>query len=771
MSSLFADLALDAFTKAGPETVATPDTNQETATQTITAGLNEPQRDAVVHEGSPLLIVAGAGSGKTRVLTHRIAHLLDVRKQHPGSILAITFTNKAAAEMRERINTLVGARAQRMWISTFHSSCARILRFEAKNIGLSSNFSIYDSADSQRLLTLIIRDLDLDPRKVTARMVANHISGLKNELIDAETYASDHDTSNPLNPIIAQIYSAYADRMRRAAAVDFDDLIMLTVNMLQAFPHIAEHYRRRFRHILVDEYQDTNHAQYSLIKELCGGPHPAELTVVGDSDQSIYAFRGATIRNIEEFEADFADAKTITLEQNYRSTQNILTAANAVIQQNEDRRPKNLWTDSGDGELITGYIADNEHDEATFIADEIDSLADDHGVVPGDIAIFYRTNNQSRSLEEVLIRVGLPYRIIGGTRFYERREIKDAIAYLKVLANPDDDVNLRRILNVPKRGIGDRAAAALSVLAEQNRTSFFAAIKDAESAPGLATRSLKNVTAFRDLLEGLMTLVESQATPATILEAVLDESGYLAELQDSQDPQDESRLENLDELLSVAAEFEEAAPEGTLIDFLERISLVADADSLAEEAGEDGVITLMTLHTAKGLEFPVVFLTGMEDGIFPHMRALNSTKDIAEERRLAYVGLTRARERLYLTRATVRSAFGSAAYNPASRFLSEIPDAVIRWQGVQQDSVPSSTYSSGSPTVARLQQPTTPPPRSTGKKKTIHLDVGDRVTHETFGLGTVLEVHGEDAKSMAHIEFRDVGVKRLLLRYAPVEKL
>lgn len=769
MSSLFADLALDAFSKAEPDVAVQHSSGTDHSA--IIEGLNEPQRDAVLHEGSPLLIVAGAGSGKTRVLTHRIAHLLDVRKQHPGSILAITFTNKAAAEMRERIGQLVGPRSERMWISTFHSSCARILRFEAKNIGLSSNFSIYDSADSQRLLTLIIRDLDLDPRKITARMVANHISGLKNELVDAEAYAQDHDASNPLNPIVSQIYTAYAERMRRAAAVDFDDLIMMTVNVLQAFPHIAEHYRRRFRHVLVDEYQDTNHAQYALIKELCGGPHPAELTVVGDSDQSIYAFRGATIRNIEEFEADFVNAKTITLEQNYRSTQNILTAANAVIQRNEDRRPKNLWTDSGDGELITGYVADNEHDEATFIADEIDSLADEHGVVPGDVAIFYRTNNQSRALEEVLIRVGLPYRIVGGTRFYERREIKDAIAYLKVLANPSDDVNLRRILNVPKRGIGDRAAAALSVWSEQHQASFYEAIKNAEDVTGMATRSVKNVTAFRDLCDKLMTLVESQASPATILEAVLTETGYLDELQSSQDPQDEGRVENLEELMSVAAEFEDVAPEGTLTDFLERISLVADADSLVEEAGEDGVITLMTLHTAKGLEYPVVFLTGLEDGIFPHMRSLNSTKDIAEERRLAYVGLTRARERLYLSRATVRSAFGSAQYNPASRFLAEIPEAVIQWQGVQQDSIPSSSYSSASPSVARLSNVMTPPPRSTGKKKLVHLEVGDRVTHETFGLGTVLEVHGQDAKMMAHIEFREVGVKRLLLRYAPVEKL
>ncbi|MGL5829262.1 MAG: DNA helicase PcrA, partial [Angustibacter sp.] len=725
MSSLFDDLPLSglvppsivpmdpAAARRPPRIAEQPDTGAE-----LLLGLNPQQRQAVLHRGAPLLLVAGAGSGKTRVLTHRIAHLLAESGVSPGQILAITFTNKAASEMKERVAALIGPRAAAMWVSTFHSACVRILRTQAPHIGLKTSFSIYDAADSQRLISLVCRELDLDPKRFPPRALGGHISNLKNELTDEETYADlvPSDGSQPFEQTLAEVYRQYQLRLRQANALDFDDIIMTTVNVLQAFPQVAELYRRRFRHIMVDEYQDTNRAQYVLIRELVGGPGtasaasdaaalpPGELTVVGDADQSIYAFRGATIRNIEEFEQDYPQATTILLEQNYRSTQNILDAANAVISRNEERRPKNLWTAESAGPMIVGYVADSEYDEASFIVEEIDKLGDDHGVKPSDVAIFYRTNAQSRALEEVLIRVGLPYRLIGGTRFYERREIKDALAYVRVLANADDAVNLRRILNVPKRGIGERAEAAIGVLADRERISFGAALDRAREAPGLATRSLSRITEFNQLLADLRTLVESGASPAVIIEAVLEQTGYIAELQASRDPQDETRLENLAELVQVAREFGEIAPEGTLVDFLERVALVADSDQLPEpEQGQDvGNITLMTLHTAKGLEFPVVFLTGMEDGVFPHLRSLTSPKELAEERRLAYVGITRARERLYLTRASMRSAWGAPSYNPASRFLDELPMHLVDWRRLG-GSVGAGLHG-GEPAVARLAQ-------------------------------------------------------------------
>ncbi|HEX8495785.1 MAG TPA: 3'-5' exonuclease, partial [Actinomycetales bacterium] len=497
---------------------------------------------------------------------------------------------------------------------------------------------------------------------------------------------------------------------------------------------------------------------------------PAELTVVGDADQSIYAFRGATIRNIAEFETDYPDAATILLEQNYRSTQTILTAANAVISRNPDRRPKRLWTASGDGAPIVGYVADTEHDEASFIATEIDQLGDEHGVKPGDVAVFYRTNAQSRAVEEVLVRVGLPYKIVGGTRFYERREVKDALAYLRVLANGADTVNLRRILNVPKRGIGDRAEAVVTQLADRERIAFVEALARADEAPGIATRSLTCIRAFTELLEALRTIVDGGAGPATVLEAVLEQTGYVAELQASHDAQDETRVENLAELVQVAREFEEASPEGSLTDFLERVSLVADSDDIPDaEAAEQGVVTLMTLHTAKGLEFPVVFLTGLEDGVFPHLRALGNTRELEEERRLAYVGITRARERLYVSRAAVRSAWGAPSYNPASRFLDELPADLVQWRRSEATGMTAGGRAASTPAIARLAA--TPGVRSLGNRPVIHLETGDRVTHDTFGLGTVVRVEGEGDKAMAHVDFRDEGTKRLLLRYAPVEKL
>ena len=760
-------------------------------------GLNDQQRDAVIHTGSPLLIVAGAGSGKTRVLTHRIAYLLATRRAHPGEILAITFTNKAAGEMKERVAQLVGPRAAAMWVSTFHSACVRILRRESRKLGLTSGFSIYDAADARRLMALVCRDLDLDPKQYAPKAFSNRVSQLKNELVDEEDFAARvQDGAGGFDRALAEAYRLYQARLREANALDFDDLIMTTVHLLRAFPDVAEHYRRRFRHVLVDEYQDTNHAQYALVRELVG-PDGGELCVVGDADQSIYAFRGATIRNILQFEEDFPNAATILLEENYRSTQTILNAANAVIERNEDRRPKNLWTRAGEGPPIVGYVADTEHDEAQFIAEEIDRLTDAGDARPGDVAVFYRTNAQSRVLEEVLVRVGLPYKVVGGVRFYERREVRDVLAYLRVLANPEDSVSLRRILNVPKRGIGERAEAMLEALALREKISFAQALRRVDEAYGMATRSVNAVKRFNALLAELRELVESGAGPASVLEAVLERTGYLAELQASNDPQDETRVENLQELAAVVMEFEQERGEGegtgTLAEFLEQVALVADADQVPDQddgdGDSDGVVTLMTLHTAKGLEFPVVFLTGMEDGVFPHLRALGQPKDLEEERRLAYVGITRARERLYLTRATVRSAWGQPSYNPPSRFLEEIPAQYVTWRrtGSTTGGVSSTAASLSSTLSASSRASASPasspfsgarrgrrsgaaggPPR---RREVVSLAVGDRVTHDSFGLGTVLAVRGTGDKAEATIDFGTDKPKRLLLRYAPVQKL
>ncbi|WP_418958647.1 DNA helicase PcrA [Streptomyces tritici] len=745
-------------------------------------GLNEQQRAAVVHTGAPLLIVAGAGSGKTRVLTHRIAHLLATRHVHPGQILAITFTNKAAGEMKERVEQLVGPRANAMWVSTFHSACVRILRRESKKLGFTSSFSIYDAADSKRLMALVCRDLDLDPKRFPPKSFSAKISNLKNELIDEETFADQ--AADGFEKTLAEAYRMYQARLREANALDFDDIIMTTVHLLQAFPDVAEHYRRRFRHVLVDEYQDTNHAQYTLVRELVGEGYedlpPAELCVVGDADQSIYAFRGATIRNILQFEEDYPDATTILLEQNYRSTQTILSAANAVIERNESRRPKNLWTNAGAGAQITGYVADTEHDEAQFVADEIDRLTDAGEAKAGDVAVFYRTNAQSRVFEEIFIRVGLPYKVVGGVRFYERKEVRDVLAYLRVLANPEDNVPLRRILNVPKRGIGERAEAMIDALALREKITFPQALKRVDEAYGMAARSANAVKRFNTLMEELRTVVESGAGPAVVLEAVLERTGYLAELQASTDPQDETRIENLQELAAVALEFEQERGEGegagTLAEFLEQVALVADSDQIPDEDEDgSGVITLMTLHTAKGLEFPVVFLTGMEDGVFPHMRALGQTKELEEERRLAYVGITRARERLYLTRSAMRSAWGQPSYNPASRFLEEIPATYLEWKRTGSMAKPAGPVSGIAATLSSSRSRGGPSgfatSRATGGKPVLALQIGDRVTHDQFGLGTVVAVKGSGSDAQAQIDFGGDKPKWLLLRYAPVEKL
>jgi DNA helicase-2/ATP-dependent DNA helicase PcrA len=758
--------------------------------QGLLAGLNPQQRAAVEHAGSPLLIVAGAGSGKTRVLAHRIAYLLAHRGVAPGQVLAITFTNKAAAEMRQRVSALVGGRAAVMWVSTFHSMCVRILRREAAKVsGLTSNFSIYDADDTRRLVAMVARDLDLDPKRYPARTLAAKISNLKNDLVDPDTAAAT--ASNDLERRVAEVYAGYQRRLVASNAVDFDDLIMRTVELLQALPDVAEHYRRRFRHILVDEYQDTNHAQYVLVRELVGPAtaDPSELCVVGDADQSIYAFRGATIRNIEEFERDFPTARTILLEQNYRSTQTILSAANAVIARNPGRRDKRLWSAAGDGELIVGYVADNEHDEAAFVASEIDQLVDSGRARFGDVAVFYRTNNSSRVFEEVFIRLGLPYKVVGGVRFYERREVRDALAYLRALDNPEDTVSLRRILNTPRRGIGDRAEAVIATYAERERISFAAALRAAaagQDIPLLNPRSRNAITAFVGLMDGLREKVAAGEEVAEILDAVLERTGYRAELDASEDLQDGSRLDNLTELITVAREFgAESAPvigvedggaePGSLAAFLERVALVADADQVPDDDGSSsGVVTLMTLHTAKGLEFPVVFLTGWEDGLFPHLRALGDVTELAEERRLAYVGLTRAQHRLYLSRAITRSAWGSPMTNPASRFLADVPESLVHWRredpgragpvdrtvfGRRADVTGGDSAQAG--VAARGLRST--PFRGWQDAPVLALDVGDRVTHDKYGLGTVVATDGSGPRATATIDFGSSGTVRLML--------
>jgi DNA helicase II / ATP-dependent DNA helicase PcrA len=766
-------------------------------------GLNGPQRDAVVHAGGPLLIVAGAGSGKTRVLTHRIAYLLAARDVHPGEIIAITFTNKAAGEMKERVAHLVGPRARLMWVSTFHSACVRILRAEHEHAGLKSTFSIYDADDSRRLMTLVARELDLDPKRYTARGLAAQVSNLKNELVDPETFKGR--ANGPNERAVAEAYELYQRRLREAHALDFDDIIMATVHLFQSHPLVAEAYRRRFRHVLVDEYQDTNHAQYTLIRELVGkdDQDPSELCVVGDADQSIYAFRGATIRNILEFERDYPSARTILLEQNYRSTQTILSAANAVIDRNTSRKPKRLWSDQGAGEQIVGYVADTEHAEADWVAREIDRLTDNHDVRPGDVAVFYRTNNQSRVFEEVFIRVGLPYKVVGGVRFYERKEVRDALAYLRAVVNEDDTVSTRRVLNTPKRGIGDRAEACVEALSNRDRISFGQALRHARNAPGISTRAANSIADFVQLLDDLRELAAT-APPEEVLEAVLQRSGLLSELEESLDPQDQGRVENLQELVSVAREYTERvesqadeenpeAPAATLAGFLEQVALVADADQIpSDDPDHQGVVTLMTLHTAKGLEFPVVFLTGLEDGVFPHMRAMSDNTELEEERRLAYVGITRARQRLYLSRAVTRSAWGQPQYNPPSRFTDELPAELVRWErtggsytswsgtggGVGGrgggDRGRGGGFSGGTPKAQRIAErlgiDASRLSTASELKQAPKVEPGDRVNHQRYGLGRVVAVEGHGPGARAQIDFGDQTMW-LIMRHAPIEKI
>ena len=880
------------------------------AADDLIGDLNPQQAEAVQYRGQALLIGAGAGSGKTRVLTRRIAWILTQFGAWPSQILAITFTNKAAAEMRERLTGLIGPVAQRMWVSTFHSACVRILRRDGEQIGLKSGFSIYDTADCERLVKLIGADLNIDLKRYTPRSILARISDYKSNLQgwreQLNTYAADYKPGQKgyqlgrfgnVEELYAVVYAEYQHRLAMANAVDFDDLIVRTVELLRSCPMVAEYYRHKFRYILVDEYQDTNHAQYVLVRELAGvdagerpqpdavaagRQGPAWITVVGDSDQSIYAFRGADIRNIQDFEQDFPNAKTIMLEQNYRSTQTILDAANAVIAHNEGRKPKKLWTALGKGEPIVGYAADNAQQEAAWIASEIARLHAEHGIAYSDMAVMYRANAQSRSLEEALINAGLPYQLIGGTRFYERREIKDAIAYLQAIVNPADDVNMRRILNVPKRGLGPRAESLVTMYADTHATTFFDGVLHVDEL-GAPTRTATQLKAFRDLMTALREFADAHnSKPSEIVAEVLSKSGLLEELQRSEDPQDASRVENLSQLQSVAAEYEQKTPDATLAGFLETTALVADSDQLPMDGEDSGSVTLMTLHTAKGLEYPVVFLTGLEQGTFPHSRSLEDTSELAEERRLAYVGITRAQRRLYVTRAAVRAQWGQAAEMMPSQFLDEIPDQLIDWKrretgmermrggwsaggfgddefgGWDDDDFggvsfggAGSTYGSGSsygsrggssrgygssygshggssygsrsgygsgrsygssgssgssygsrssygssgsrasygsgssgsgrsgkvttrriaPSAASKSKPNAGSATGGNGLSISDFQIGDRITHDKFGLGTVVDLQDKGSKSVITVDFGSDGVKRLMLAVAPIEKL
>ncbi len=720
--------------------------------------LNPVQREAVAATEGPVLVVAGAGSGKTRVLTYRIAHLIRDLGVPPQSILAITFTNKAANEMKERVERLVGGAVRAMWVSTFHSACARILRREAPRLGYRSSFSIYDDADALRLATMCVRDLDMDPKRFPPRNIRAAISDAKNELIDYESFAQQG--TGFYHEQVADVYRLYQQRLLEASAMDFDDLLMITVELFGAFPDVLDHYQRRFQYVLVDEYQDTNRAQYTLVRQLTA--QHRNLCVVGDSDQSIYRFRGADIRNILDFESDYPDARVVVLGQNYRSTEVILEAANSVIANNDERKPKHLWTDRGRGELLNRYEAEDERDEAAFVAEQINAL-EDEGRLASDIAVFYRTNAQSRVLEEVFVRYGIPYAVVGGVKFYDRREVKDVLAYLRVLVNPDDQVALKRVINVPKRGLGATSLGHLDRFAQGLGVSFHDGLQQVDDAPNLSARARKQVKEFLALIDVLRAKAEDG--PKVAVEAVLESTGYLAELQVEQTIEALGRVENVRELGTVAEEYEIGA-EGSIIGdeawddldglrrlelFLESISLVADIDELEEGSA---TVTLMTLHNAKGLEFPIIFMIGLDDGVFPHVRSLGDPSELEEERRLCYVGITRAQDRLFMTNAWSRMLWGGTNYNPPSRFLSEIPEELVtkidkRQRRAKYESEPTNAH----PTVDASE-----------------IVPGDRVLHNKWGTGVVLEITGTGDRAEATVEFDQQGQKRLLLAWAPLKK-
>lgn len=744
----------------------------------LLAGLNPAQYDAVLHDGGPLLVVAGAGSGKTRVLTHRIAHLIEGGLS-PFEILAITFTNKAAGEMKHRVGGLVGPVAEKMWVSTFHAACVRILRRDVERLGFPGRFSIYDQADAVRLVGYVIRDLNLDPKRFPPRSVHGTISMAKNENVGPSQFTEQAEQI--FQRKIGEVYVEYQKRLLQAGAMDFDDLLMRTAQLFREHPDVLASWRHRFGHVLVDEYQDTNPVQNDLVLQLA--EEHRQVTVVGDSDQSVYAFRGADIRNILEFEEAFPDATVVVLEQNYRSTQSILDAANAVIARNVGRKPKELWSDKGSGDKIVRYHADDESDEAQFVANELAKLHDHDHMRWGDMAVFYRTNSMSRVIEEFLVRVGIPYKVVGGTRFYDRREIKDALAYLRAIVNPTDEVSVKRIINTPKRGVGDSSIGKLDAWASANGESFDQAVLRFDEA-GVGGRAATGIEKFLVMTTEIRKL---QAEPATIIEEALERSGYLAELQNERSVEAEGRLENLSELVGMAREYE------TVDDFLEQVSLVSDTDDIDEE---ESTVTLMTLHAAKGLEFPVVFLVGMEDGVFPHVRALGDPSELEEERRLAYVGITRAMQKLHLTSAWSRMMHGQTQYNPPSRFLDEIPSELINeiggtrmlrsrrdrsgggrtYGGGAGSEIPTGrTFGGGgrdshSDDVVESALAAANKPIPSGAES-IGLKVGDDVRHSQWGEGVIVEIDGVGDKAEASVHFPSVGPKRLLLSWAPLEKI
>ena len=716
--------------------------------------LNPVQREAVEHPGGPMLVVAGAGSGKTRVLTYRIAHLIQ-NGVSPHSIISITFTNKAADEMKKRVADLIGSVADKMWVATFHSACVRILRREAPRLDIRSSFSIYDSSDSDRLIKSVMKEMNIDPKRMPPRSVSAAISDAKNRLMDAGIYTDF--ASNPWEKTVARIYTEYQRRLTLSSAMDFDDLIMRTVEVFDKFDDARHHYQERFQHVLVDEFQDTNFAQARLATLLAG--KWKNIFVVGDADQGIYAFRGATIRNLLDFERDWPDAYAITLEQNYRSTQTILDAANRVIQNNLDRRPKSLWTQGVAGELITRYHAQNEHDEADWVAREITRLKDD-GHALGDVAVFYRTNAQSRVLEEVFAQHELPYKVIGGVRFYARAEVKDILAWLRAAMNPSDEVSVARAAQAPKRGIGDASLAKVIDFARRQKLDLGNAFDRADDIEGVSKRALSGIREVAAMFAQIRQAAEEGTSVARIVEMTWEVTGYMSDLQADRSFESLSRQENLKELAGVAAEFDESDADPTLTGFLERLALVTDTDTVE---GEEAGVTLMTVHNAKGLEFPVVFIVGVEEGVFPHIRSIGDTDQMEEERRLCYVGITRAMERLYLVNAWSRSLWGSLNYNPPSRFLNEIPEELVKMSGERKPGPSGPIRSQG----IRTQPAASRPQNDPGEFK-----IGQEVEHSKWGRGTILQISRSAVGVEATINFPNAGgEKRLDLSLAPLKKV
>jgi DNA helicase II / ATP-dependent DNA helicase PcrA len=712
----------------------------------LLAGLNPVQREAVLRTEGPVLIVAGAGSGKTRALTHRIAHLIRDGGVSPYAILAITFTNKAAQEMAERVEGLLGTRiAKGMWILTFHAACARILRREHAHLGIPSHFSIYDEGDTERVVTLVLRQMNVDPKRYPPRQLAAMIGKAKDNLFTPADFVREARTF--FERTVADVYAEYQRRLRGAGALDFDDIIMETVRLFREHPEVLEHYQERFRYILIDEYQDTNRAQYHLVN-LLAAKH-RNICVVGDADQGVYSWRGATIKNLLDFEHDYPDAAIFVMEQNYRSTRRILDVANALIEHNVQRKPKSLWAESDSGDLVVRHRADNEHDEAWFVASEVRRLVEEDAYRYGDVAVFYRTNAQSRVLEDVFMRAGLAYRVVGGVRFYQRKEVKDIFAYLRAVVNPGDLVSIRRVINTPKRGVGDATVAAIEGFSASEGISFMESARRADEIATLGQRAKGAVRGFVDVVDKLAAMADEGIGVARMVEAAFTESGYLAELEEDRTVESMGRVENLRELVGVAAEFEARNPEGGLPEFLEQVALVSEQDEYDEE---EPTVTLMTMHNAKGLEFDVVFMVGMEDGVFPHYRSMTDAAELEEERRLAYVGVTRARKRLYLTHAWSRSLFGGSNYNPPSRFLGEIPGHLL--ETVEAEGQPDGD-GGGRPTFGH---------------EPLSVTEGDTVLHDKWGEGVVVSISGSADRAEATIAFEDVGEKRVLLAYAPLAK-